>query len=131
MRWPWVSRELYEALVQRAVDAESRYRDARIREHEAVARATAAEIGMETGIGAVEERLQESEAERKLLFDRILQLSGQPPLYTQPQAVAVQVQQEYTGPLPKRRLTHEDIHEQWAKEQQNILLGKPTNGAVI
>lgn len=101
MRWPWVGREELDAAMERARVAEAR---------EEAARTSAAEIQREATL------------ERQRLTDRILQLSGQPPVYREEQAVKAEepakrepmkVLAKPHAPMARTRLTADEIHEKF------------------
>ncbi len=74
MRLPWVSRGELEAAEERARAAEREREEAL--DHEAI-RISSADARMRFA----EQKLAEIEAERRLLLDRIMEMSGQRPLY--------------------------------------------------
>lgn len=81
MRLSWVSRRKLEAAETRVRLAEAAQRAAE--DHEAIRVSSA-----ESRVRHFEEKLAAGEAERKLLLDRIVQLSGQPALYERQPPVA-------------------------------------------
>lgn len=76
-----------------------------------------------------EERLAAADAERKLLLDRVVQMSGQPPLYAEQVSVPNE-QVPANQPAPKARVTFEDIHGAFREAE---LSGKLTlvNGRAV
>jgi hypothetical protein len=118
MNWPWVSRreleeqiEVSAGLGQFARDKEAtivdlrRQRDFDVQEWEA-------------RNGALEEKITEMaekhEAERRMLFDRMMLMAGQPALYQPAQPVTAAPQQEKqasTGPALRIMPSFEGVHE--------------------
>ena len=95
MRWPWVSRTAYER-IERELEEQHRRIDALM--------------------AAAVESMDEAKAERRALLDRIVQLSGQAPLYKAP-AAAVEAAAPAEKPAPTSNLpppravvTFADIH---------------------
>lgn len=118
MSWPWVTRAALEAAEARARSAESTQRSAEDRC-----------VLAEAEIGALRKELADVraawEAERKQLTDRILVQSGGSPLYQAPQTpqpppvLPMHAQNPAEGPLPRVRITFDDVHAKAKQAMQN------------
>lgn len=108
MRWPWVSRELLEAAEQA--------RDRALEERDV--------LTVRLDMAAEDRRkvVEESAAERQKLLDRILEMTGQRPMYREEatpeiRSVGMRVidepkQEARKGPVPlaRQRITADEIH---------------------
>lgn len=56
------------------------------------------------------ERLEAARAENHKLFDRIVEMTGQPPIYEKPSPMAL-VPSTVEAPAPPTRLTFDDVHK--------------------
>lgn len=102
MRWPWVSRAKFDEIDAMRQAAEN------LRVH---ANNT---LGFsEASRQRLEERVAGLESERKVLLDRIVEMSGQRPIYERQPAASREEPAEKPGdlPAPKRQVTFDDIHE--------------------
>jgi hypothetical protein len=103
MRWPLVSRARLDA-------AEAWVRIAESATAKAEAARELAEARDAALIAAANARADTAEQERRILTDRIAQLSGQPPIYERAVATAA-APPESSAPAPKRQISFDDVHE--------------------
>lgn len=101
MRWPWVSREIVDELKASLTAAEN------LRQFDRAALVSSEKLRI-----AAEERAAQCEAERKLLLDRIVQMTGQPALYEKaaPQPAVVGAESAQEAPTPTKLVTFDDVH---------------------
>jgi hypothetical protein len=122
MRWPWTAR--VEAAEKRAEDFKATV--ARL-ELEAERRDVAAD-GRTEQIAELRNQLAESKADNKILIDRIVQMSGQPPIFhpapiqATPPAPSPQPQVS-TMPGPETRVSFADVHRETRKAIKNGDIG--------
>jgi hypothetical protein len=115
MRWPWVSRAVYDRLeweLAREREESSRRIDALM--------------------AAAVSAMDEAKAERQSLLDRIVQLSGQPALYkasTQAPPAAETAAPTSNLPAPRAVATFSDIHAA-TREAMNKPNFRPDKGAI-
>lgn len=102
MNLPFVSRAQLEAVQEKLAWTERLLRKA---EDNLALQA----VETERRIVRAEEKLREVEEERHKLFDRIAQLSGQPPIYEKQPAQSAQPTQDL--PEVPQKLTIDDIHK--------------------
>lgn len=100
MNWPWVSRKALEALEKRADWAEAQLRVAE--ERLAKEREASAQV-----MALVEER---AESERQKLFDRIVEMAGQAPIYAKPMEPQAPAPAPSNAPAVPQRVTFDDVH---------------------
>ena len=107
MRWPWVCRSTMEQAIAREREVQLELAEAAAREVTAAgARAALAEANARTA----EAWLAESKAERRTLVDRIVQLSGQPPLYEKAPAPVAQAPAADNAPPVRTQVKIDDVH---------------------
>ncbi|HUD75133.1 MAG TPA: hypothetical protein VMQ76_08680 [Terracidiphilus sp.] len=113
MRFPWVSRAEFEAAEHLRLAAQQMLAQsevARIKAEDAAREKYEAVFGLWR---KTQEQLEVSNAERKLLLDRIVQMSGQPALYEKPTAEAKNREsgEQQEMPSPRSRVGFDDVHE--------------------
>lgn len=105
MKWPWASRRVAE---------DSQVLLAKLAHESAVGyeRWHQLHVAAQNENNLLRDQLAAGEAERKLLLDRIVQMSGQPPLYHKSEPVAKEAAAEpaeYTGPVAEGKLTEDRL----------------------
>ena len=124
--WP-VTREL-EALRAQLAAAENLRADAHVRLGQSETARQREHDAFEARITDLTARLNALDAERKTLLDRIVQMSGQPPLFTAPAPVTVAgapPPDTSSIPGPRARANFDDVHE-FARQ---AIRNKTLNGA--
>jgi hypothetical protein len=111
MNMPWVSRKLFEAQTDRAVRAE-------VGERLAEERKAKQTEDFNQRLAIAQGALAEANAERKLLIDRIVEMSGQPAIF-HPAPIVQQVPS--SSPAPAARVSFDDVHK---KAREAIRSGK-------
>jgi hypothetical protein len=118
MRWPWVDRAELEAAESRAKHCEEQLRSAEA-SRQTLEKMLVEGLVRENGITL---RLEKEEKERKLLLDRIVQMSGQPPLYEKPKetveplAAAPAQPESVAGPVEPPKMTVEQLRSDFRSQ---------------
>jgi hypothetical protein len=122
MSLPWTSRaELYTANA-RAAAAENLRLEANVGLAQSETARQREHDHYEARIIDLTERLADSEAERKILLDRIVQMSGQPALYHQPEAAPANpaaASATNNIPGPARKISFDEVHAVTRKALKN------------
>lgn len=121
MRWPWTAR--IEAAEQRATAAEFRAISVEELLRRADERFDSLTADANRRIGDALTERDDARADNKLLLDRIVQMSGQPPIFhpapTQATPPAVPTPQISTLPAPETRVSFSDVHNAARKAIKN------------
>jgi hypothetical protein len=128
MRWPWVSRATLEACEARLKWTEDQLRPTEDERRHVEAQLT----GCLVREAQLNLRLEAAENDRRLLLDRIVQMTGQPPIYEKPGPVLL-VQPE-PKPVPEsadtpeavRQVTFDDVHRDARRAMANGTFTMPT-----
>jgi hypothetical protein len=104
MTWPWVSRKKLDEMTRRLAQSDNMRVEDR--------------LVAETRYEALKELLlmaradaESGKQERKLLMDRIVQMTGQPALYAQPQAITPAPELKANYPAAESRASFDDVHK--------------------
>jgi hypothetical protein len=119
MEWPWTSRKALRDAEERARVAENRAiaADSRLADYMEASQTCA-------NIGEAERKALREEV--KLLLDRIVQMSGQPPIFNPAPTPPTPAQPEpsaSTIPGPATRLSFDDIHRETRKAIKDGKIG--------
>jgi hypothetical protein len=111
MEWPWVSRQKLIAANVAADMAQEAQADAEIRATFADRRLADYMEGSRTRDSIAENERQALREEVKLLLDRIVQMSGQPPIFHPPSIPPTPEPAESRVRAPEVRETFDDVHQ--------------------
>lgn len=112
MRWPWTSR--VEAAERSALRAESQVELFKGIVDNCETACANSVVAANDRVADLHSQLFDSRAEVKLLLDRIVQMSGQPPIFhpasAPPAPAAPSPEQLSSIPAPETRVSFDDIH---------------------